>query len=483
MLEKDPINRPSSMAIAEALLCEAQIAAGIHTAWDDLELPAVDESWRRKLAERMPSPWGRQKKAIVAGALTLALAGASAAVYYGFLRAPEVVVKYVSLTQTEEAEGVAGWLEKAYAAARLANYTRPYESSALYFIERAEAEHARLRGTTSPSKGADNLRKIYASALAMVGNDLAKANLHHLAAMKFREALLFSPNDQSLIAKAELSDEERNRLRAKPAVAKEKAAVAPRPPPAPTPADEAKEAAASAYLLAAKQEKFSEARVALRSLSALDKDGLERAKLADAFRARADERWAKGDVAGARPFYQLTAELDSLDTEAARRAQAPVPATKDAQAAAAAAAAKADGLKKANAATGAEEIKAAPRDPKGSRVAVERGRSALGRLDLREAETNFNLALEADPTNAVAIGGLAEVAFERSRYAEALDYARRAVQQSPRSGRYLLLMGDAYFKLLRYADAKAAYQRAAQIASHQAEARGRLERLRTKLRE
>ena len=36
-----PANRPSSMAIAEAMLCEAQIAAGIRTAWDDLELPAV----------------------------------------------------------------------------------------------------------------------------------------------------------------------------------------------------------------------------------------------------------------------------------------------------------------------------------------------------------------------------------------------------------------------------------------------------------
>jgi tetratricopeptide (TPR) repeat protein len=178
----------------------------------------------------------------------------------------------------------------------------------------------------------------------------------------------------------------------------------------------------------------------------------------------------------------LTAELDSLDTEAQHRAVASVPANKEPAAPpSSAAAAPAPALKKA--AQAPEEIKSAPRDPKGSRAAVDRGRSALGRLDLREAETAFNLALEADPTNAVAIGGLAEVAFERSRYAEALDYARRAVQQSPRSGRYLLLMGDAYFKLLRYADAKAAYQRAAQIASHQAEARGRLERLRTKLRE
>ncbi len=56
MLEKDPAARPQSMAAVEALLCEAQIAAGLTTPWDDLELPAVDEAWRLKLAKRMPAP-------------------------------------------------------------------------------------------------------------------------------------------------------------------------------------------------------------------------------------------------------------------------------------------------------------------------------------------------------------------------------------------------------------------------------------------
>ena len=96
-----------------------RLPAGLRTAWDDLELPAVDEIWRKKLAERMPSPWGRQKKALLAGALALAARRASAAaVYYGFVREPEQVVKYVEVTKTEEAEPVAAWLEKAVAAAR-----------------------------------------------------------------------------------------------------------------------------------------------------------------------------------------------------------------------------------------------------------------------------------------------------------------------------------------------------------------------------
>ena len=60
--------------------------------------------------------------------------------------------------------------------------------------------------------------------------------------------------------------------------------------------------------------------MALRTLASLDKGGVERAKLADAFRRRADELWDRGDQRGAQPLYQLTPELDPLDLEARRRA-------------------------------------------------------------------------------------------------------------------------------------------------------------------
>jgi serine/threonine protein kinase len=491
MLEKDPAARPASMAIVEAMLCEAQIDIGLHTAWDDLELPAVDEAWRKRLAERMPSPWGRQKKLIVGAALALALGGVGISVYYGLLRAPDVVVKYVALTKTEEADSVADWLEKASEAADAKRYTRPADTSALTFIQRAEAEQVRLRGNNSRSKGADGLRRQYASALTMIGDELAKAGLPHLAIPKFKEALLFSPTDPNLLSKVQLSAEEQSRLRerARP-VATPKATPA-RPAPPPSAADEAKEAAGSAYLLAARQERFSEARIALRSLASLDKDGWEQAKLADAFRRRADELWTQGQTGRARPFYQLTAELDPLDVEAKRRGQVdPSAAGKESapKTAAPAATLEPAALKKAPAAPAAapaaEDWKAVPRDPKTSRAEVDRARTALGRLSLQEAETSFNLALEADPANPAAIAGLAEVAFERSRYTDALDYARRAVQQAPRVGRYHVLVGDAYFKLLRYADAKAAYERALRLGNPGQEmARSRLERLRQKLRE
>ncbi|HEY0709597.1 MAG TPA: CDC27 family protein, partial [Polyangia bacterium] len=129
----------------------------------------------------------------------------------------------------------------------------------------------------------------------------------------------------------------------------------------------------------------------------------------------------------------------------------------------------------------ADDLKIAPRDPKASRASVERGRNALNRLSLQEAESAFNQALEADSTNANAIAGLSEVAFERSRYTEALDYARRALQASPRSWRYLVLVGDAYFKLFRYTDAKTAYDRALQLGAPIETVRSRLARVKSKV--
>jgi serine/threonine protein kinase/tetratricopeptide (TPR) repeat protein len=495
MLEKDPGARPASMAVVEAMLCEAQIASRLRTAWDDLELPAVDEIWRRKLAERMPSPWGKQKKALLGGALGLAALGISAAVYYGFVRGPEQVVRYVEVTKTQEAEPVAAWLEKAVAAAREQKFTKPADDSALAYIQRAESEHSRIHDHDgSKSRGAEDLRRMYAHALSVVGEELVRANLRHLAALKFKDALRFTPDDADLAAKSELSFDERARLRERSSVTRERAAPARAANQAEEAREAAREAAATAYLLAARQGRYSEARVALRTLAALDKTGVEEAKLADAFRVRADELWNRGDQRGAQPLYQLTRDLDPLDIEARRRAAwepppAPKTASEPAPAAAVAAATPAGATEKQAEAAArqrraqAEEWRAAPRDSRASRVATEEGRAALSRLSLSVAEAAFNRALEADPANVAAIGGLAEVAFERSRYTEALDYARRAAQQAPRAPKYLMLLGDAYFKLLRFADAQKAYEKALKIAPNNEVVRSRMERVRAKMRE
>ena len=86
-----------------------------------------------------------------------------------------------------------------------------------------------------------------------------------------------------------------------------------------------------------------------------------------------------------------------------------------------------------------------------------------------------------DAQNAVAVGGLAEVAFERARYSDAMDFARRAARLAPKSPKYLVLAGDAYFKLLRYDDALRSYEKARALAPQDDEVKNRLERVRAKV--
>ena len=481
MLEKDPASRPQTMAAVEALLCEAQIAAGLTTPWDDLELPAVDEAWRLKLAKRMPSPGARGRKAMLGAATFVAIAAAALALFLG-LRKPKVVIKEVrvEITNTQEAPPVAAALVEADKAARRQMYVDPPDSSALHFIETAELEASKI-DLARPSAGAAALRRAYASALAVIGNELLKAGLRDLAVVKFKEALLFLPDDAELATKAELTPEER----------KNRAHPAPGTPPAPPPrADPAKDAATRVFV-AAVSGRVSEARLALHTLAETDVGGVQSAKLADGLRTLADadsRKEEKNSPEHARALYQLVSELDPLDQEARERAKPPQPSAAPGRSVEAppapvpaptppVATAPTPKPKKRESA----DVDAAPRDPAASQKAAAAGQAALARGRLGEAEDAFNRAIRADSTNPIAVGGLAEVAFEHARYAEALDYARRASRLAPQSPKYLVVLGDAYFKLLRYDEAQATYQKARALAPKDDGIKSRLERVQTKL--
>jgi serine/threonine protein kinase/tetratricopeptide (TPR) repeat protein len=469
MLDKEPAARPQNMAEVEALLCEAQIASGLRTAWDDLELPAVDDAWREKLQRRMPSPV-RPRKALVLGAGSVAAASLAFSIYLGFFRAPEVVIKEVrvEVTNTAEAPTVAAELLRADQAARHERYVRPPKDSALHFIERAEDEAQKVG---RPSAGAATLRRAYASALTVIGNELVKADLRELAVTKYKEALLFLPDDPDLQAKAEIPPDERRRHDRKVAAA---------------PADDAKAAArdaATRVFLAATRGRLSEARLALKSLGDADPSGVHAARLADALRLRAGGLWSAGKLDDARPLYGLVSELDPRDAQARERGKAaPAPPVAVAAPAAPAPPAPAAAPKgKRHEEIAREDAPAAPRDPAASQRATEAGTAAMARGRLADAEEAFTRAVRADSTNAAAVGGLAEVAFERARYSDALDYARRAAKLAPRSPRYLVETGDAYFKLLRYDESLASYQKAATLAPRDGAIQSRLERVRAKL--
>ncbi len=240
--------------------------------------------------------------------------------------------------------------------------------------------------------------------------------------------------------------------------------------------------------------RFSQARAALVRLRQVDKEGRQTARLADAFRPRARTLWDEGRRGEARRYYQIVADLDDKDSVSRERAESkdeekttpipvlpeqPVPPPELPKSV------KKKGLAAAESASAPRPPgeEAAPRDRAASAKAAADGASALGRGDLVRAQIAFDRAVRADASNPDAIAGLAQVAFENARYIEALDYGRRAVRLQPRKAAYHVVVGDSYFKLLRYDQAQAAYQRALVLAPNDDGIKARIGRVRARLGE
>jgi len=106
-------------------------------------------------------------------------------------------------------------------------------------------------------------------------------------------------------------------------------------------------------------------------------------------------------------------------------------------------------------------------DPARAREQVKRwlaeGNRALaaGRFD--EAAAQFQRALAADGNAHAAQAGLAEVAYNRGDFARAEQSAKRAVALAPRVAAYRMTLAKAYYKLLRYDDAIAQWQKVLEL--------------------
>ena len=120
-------------------------------------------------------------------------------------------------------------------------------------------------------------------------------------------------------------------------------------------------------------------------------------------------------------------------------------------------------------------------DPARADELVQGAAAARRRGAAQEAARLFHQALAADPRSSPALIGLSDLAFDEGDYGEAIDYAERAVSLAANNAGYHLRLGDGYFKVLRFADARREYDAAAALGHPRA--RDRIDKLQSKLGE
>ena len=111
------------------------------------------------------------------------------------------------------------------------------------------------------------------------------------------------------------------------------------------------------------------------------------------------------------------------------------------------------------------------RDSAKAKASVERARAALARGDRAKAKQSFNQAIAYDNRSVVALAGLAELQFDAGEYGDALRHARLAARLRPSDAELQVLVGDCYLKGLLHTQARAAYQRAAELGHPRANQR------------
>lgn len=410
-LDKQPERRWASAAELEAALVELQISLGFVTAWDDLPMPMVDEPRRVQLAAAMPRA-NRRPSWIVPVALGVMLATGTG---LGLLAANVGSHDAVALDTSGAADADAD-----NRIVELTNATRLAASKAYWIYpagdepEQATALHwigvlETELGTVPARARASQLRAELAGTLTRLGDRYWSEPHGRPFALEFYAmALVFVP-DLPL-------DPERNPL---------------------TPVQ------LNDLINRAEQGRFGEAELRTARVLALLSDDDEPRR-----RERLVALIDAGEGLSLRTVEQLAAFVD-VEPPAGRKqpAQADV------------------------AASDVGEADRSPRNPTRAATLVERARAALARGDRAKARRTWHDALEADSDCVAALRGLAELYFDASEYGKALTYARRAAALEPHDGELLILLGDCYFKTMRYAAARSAYERAATRGHPQATAR------------
>ena len=112
-----------------------------------------------------------------------------------------------------------------------------------------------------------------------------------------------------------------------------------------------------------------------------------------------------------------------------------------------------------------------PRNPKLAADYVAQAKKAHRSGKMSQAESLYHQALGEDSQHLPAIAGLGDIYFDLAKYSKAVQFRQKMVNHSPKNGTYRRRLGDAYFKVLRYADALEQYRQAQKLGDSQVESR------------
>lgn len=452
-LAKDPADRWQDMDDLEAALCEAQVAAGLTTTWDDLPLPeGIDPERRERLMRTMPNPntivlekGNRWIVPVFAGVIALILGIGLTWYFVGGKPTDAEKDQIEQLTiQAREAGSKTQWVYPPEA--------EPEAPTAYQKVVELES----LEGSADKAgdERGEELRDEFFDTLTVLGDRYWEVpEARGFARDYYAMAYLFKPDDtardRSGRTEGELAD-----FRARAATGD---------------FSEAELSAARWLDVLAEDDKDVAAQMA-EELLAMDTESVIGRSMGEKAARGAGIAVAARPEPEPEPIDDPILEDDVGET-GDEVLEEPEPEPDITTFGGGKVKKGGKGGKKGNKGGDDETLGGSGSDPAKARELAEQGQAALNAGKRNEAKNLFNQAVSYDRRNAMALMGLSDVYFDTNSNQKAVLYAEKAVKAAPKNSNYRIKLGDAYFKVLRYRDALEQYEKAKSLGSSRADSR------------